>query len=282
MECRKKKANEWRLRLIQELKHDPKAHFVTLTISTENVQALTTTVQEKESIWGYSLDNELAKLSVKRFRERWRKHHRKSPKHWLITELGQTATEHLHLHGFIWTAHPERIEQQWQYGFVFLGKYVGERSANYCVKYFLKSDNKHQSYKPIILASPGIGKHFAESVDAELAKYTGPESTREYAVTRTGHKIYLPKYYRNKLYTEEQREKLWIAKLNSTNVWVGGRRISTAEGHSDYLQALGAAQAKNRRLGYGPTRQDEETDNLENTKREQQQKKRLANIKTTQ
>ena len=41
---------------------------------------------------------------IKAYIERWRKEFKRSVRHWLITELGQTNTEHLHIHGIIWTA----------------------------------------------------------------------------------------------------------------------------------------------------------------------------------
>ena len=35
----------------------------------------------------------------------------------------------------------------------------------------------------------------------------------------------LPIYYRNLIYTEEEREKLWIEKLNKGERWIGGSCI---------------------------------------------------------
>ena len=37
---------------------------------------------------------------------------------------------------------------------------------------------------------------------------------------KNGAKINLPIYYRNKIYTEEERELLWIQKLNKGEVYV--------------------------------------------------------------
>ena len=36
----------------------------------------------------------------------------------------------------------------------------------------------------------------------------------------------LPMYYRNKIYTEEEREKLWIVKLDKEERWVCGEKVS--------------------------------------------------------
>ena len=42
---------------------------------------------------------------------------------------------------------------------------------------------------------------------------------------RNGAKINLPIYYRNKIYTEKERELLWIQKLNKGEVYVMGEKI---------------------------------------------------------
>lgn len=277
MDCRKAKANAWRIRIIQELKSGEPAHMVTLTLDTENLRALTTTLTGKGFTYGYSLDNALGKLSVKRFRERWRRKYKKSPKHWLITELGQTGTEHLHLHGIIWTAHPERIKEQWGYGFVFVGQYVSERTANYCTKYFMKRDATHPSYVPIVLTSPGIGRRFIGSNDANHARYKGA-STRQYMVTRTGHKIYLPKYYREKIYTDQQREQLWLNTIEKQTACVQGVEYSLSQEHHTYFRALTGARSKNHLLGYTPS--DQNAKDRENIKRQTIQRQRLDNETT--
>jgi hypothetical protein len=43
---------------------------------------------------------------------------------------------------------------------------------------------------------------------------------------KNGAKINLPIYYRNKIYTEEERELLWIQKLNKGEVYVMGEKIN--------------------------------------------------------
>ena len=62
----------------------------------------------------------------------------------------------------------------------------------------------------------------------------------------------LPRYYRNKLYTEEQREQLWINLLDKQIMYVRGEEIdiSTPEGYSEYEQALTYRQKENITLGY--------------------------------
>ena len=62
----------------------------------------------------------------------------------------------------------------------------------------------------------------------------------------------LPIYYRNKIYTEDEREKLWIQKLNKEIRYVLGEKIdvSKKEGQNKYMRKLKAAQNLNTLLGY--------------------------------
>lgn len=248
--------------------------MVTLTLSTESLKTLALTIKDIDSKWGYSLDNDLGNLAIKRFLGRWRKQYGKAPRHWLVSELGKSTTEHLHFHGIIWTDKPKRITDLWAYGFTWIGSYVGERTANYCVKYILKPDPKHPNYRPKLYTSKGIGKNYLQSRDAQNAKYNGKE-TREYATTRTGHKIYLPAYYRNKLYTDQQREQLWIEKLDSEKRTVMGQTVSISRNNAEYLHLLHSAQCKNERLGFSPLNQRTHLKDAENDERAQIQKKRL-------
>lgn len=159
MECRKQKMRNWQVRLSEEIRQNNKCEFVTLTFSDESLRKLRKDVWKKQSnLVGYDLENAIATLAVRRFLERWRKEHKKSVRHWLVTELGTTRTERLHLHGLIWSNDKIKIEKHWKYGIVGFGRYVTERTVNYIVKYVNKGDNVHREYQSIVLTSKGMGK----------------------------------------------------------------------------------------------------------------------------
>jgi len=258
IECRKQKARQWSIRLQEEIRNNKNGKFVTLTYSNESIKELTGAIaKQNEGIIpeGYELDNAIATIGVRRFLERWRKKNKISVKHWLVTELGQGKhkkyqnTENLHLHGIIF-GESEEIIQHWQYGHVYIGSYVNEASANYMTKYINKVDMMHKEYMPKVLTSAGIGKGYTDRLDAKINKYK-EEGTKETYTTREGKKIALPIYYRNKIYTEEEREKLWIEKLDKNVRYVEGRKISMEDGGKVYMKALEEAQKRNKRLGYG-------------------------------
>ena len=159
MECRKQKMRAWQVRLSEELKENNECEFVTLTFSDESLREIRKKVWEQQpSLKGYELDNAIASYAVRHFLERWRKSTGKSVRHWLVTELGTTKTERLHLHGLIWSKDKEMITGKWQYGIVGYGKYVNEKTINYIVKYVNKGDIVHREYQSIVLTSKGMGK----------------------------------------------------------------------------------------------------------------------------
>ena len=171
IECMKQKKRNWQVRLLEEIKHDKTGKFVTLTFSEEALECLSkdVVIKNMDSI----IENEMATLAVRRFLERWRKKHKKSVKHWLITELGHNGTERIHLHGIIFTNEIEDVKNLWKYGHIWVGEYVNEKTINYIVKYCNKLDIQHKGYIPKIMTSAGIGKKFIERIDSRINKFNG-------------------------------------------------------------------------------------------------------------
>lgn len=260
IECCKQKARSWQVRLLEDLKENKNGIFVTLTFNNESIKNLWTEIRKETSLEGYNIDNAIATLAVRRFLERWRKEHKKSLRHWLVTELGHNGTENIHLHGIVYTNEDaEKITKHWQYGYVWKGSeengkiknYVNERTVNYIIKYVTKKDEKHKEYKPIILTSAGIGSNYTKGmIDWKNNKYNGKE-TKEYYKTKAGYKIALPNYWKNKIYTEEEKEKLWIQKIEKQERWVCGERIDISNGDEEYYKLLAYHRRINKKLGYG-------------------------------
>jgi hypothetical protein len=268
IECKKQKAREWSVRLQEEIRHNTNGKFVTLTFSDESIKKLS---KEIKGLSGYDLDNEIATLATRRFLERWRKKYKKSVRHWLVTELGGNGTENIHMHGIIWTNENEKtINEIWKYGFTWVGNknnggYVNERTINYVVKYINKADNKHKEYNSKVLTSAGIGKNYIDRTDAEKNKYN--ENTKETYTTRQGTKLALPIYYRNKIYTEEEREKLWIEKLDKQERYVCGEKVDISKGEEKYNKLVEYYREKNKRLGYGNNEKNWSLKKYENERR---------------
>jgi hypothetical protein len=260
IECKKQKSRAWSVRLQEEIRNSKNGKFVTLSFSDESLYKLyddIITQDKKNNITtlefsNYEMQNRIATLAVRRFLERWRKEFKTSVKHWLVTELGQTKTERIHLHGIIFTDDKITIDKHWKYGNTWIGDYVNEKTVNYIVKYLSKPDLLHEYYNSIVLCSPGIGKHYIDRHDSTLHTYNGLK-TRESYVCRNGVKINLPIYYRNKVYNDDEREALWLHKLDKQERWVLGQKISVKDANEEnnYYIALANAQMLNKRLKYG-------------------------------
>lgn len=265
IECRKQKARGWQLRLLEEVRDKKNGKFITLTFSNASVKEL---IEQKPTknwpsmagLEGYELDNEIATRAVRLWLERWRKKNGTSVRHWLITELGHNGTENIHLHGIVWTDKDwEEIRETWQYGYMWPRKedkeakqrnYVGEQTVNYIIKYITKVDKKHKEYKSKILTSAGIGNKYPETVRAKQHKFNGKETKEEYR-TYSGHKMAMPIYWRNKIYTEKEREELWIKKLDEGKRYVCGEEIDANISEENYYKVLKHYRELNRELGYG-------------------------------
>jgi len=283
MECKKQKSREWQVRLQEEIRENKNGKFVTLTFSDESIKELSKNIK----LEGYELDNEIATKAVRRFLERWRKKYKKSVRHWLVTELGSNGTENIHLHGIIFTNETaETINKIWQYGYTWIGDkstggYVNEKTINYIVKYINKVDTKHKEYNSKILTSAGIGKNYTNRKDSQKNKYNDHE-TKETYTTRQGIKLPLPIYYRNKIYNDDEKEKLWLKKLDEQVRYVNGIKIDISKNEINYYKALKEARQKNKRLGFGNDEKNWNLKRYENERRNLQTLTRIqrANNKT--
>lgn len=254
-ECRRQRANGWMTRIEREiasLEKNVKAYYVTLTFSEESYISLAKKIQSDED---ERQDNNIAKEAVKLFRERWRKKHHKSVRHWLVTELGHQGTERLHLHGYIFTEKdPNEINDIWGYGFTKIFPGNGSIKVRYIMNYVQKNDPDHSDFTQIVLTSPGIGgRDFEASGAATWAKYDG-EKTRDTYRCKDGIIKGLPHYYKNKIYTDEQKEKLWIMKMERHYHYTAGIRVEAWEGKERDLELLQQAREDNRTLGYAEPR----------------------------
>lgn len=272
MECRSQKANQWRIRLLEEVRNNENGKFVTFTFDDKSLRKLEYMLDDNPK--GYDLDNAIAKKGVKLWRERWRKRHGRSPRYWLVSELGQENTERLHLHGIIFDkVGKSEIIDCWQYGHVWIGDYVNDSTVNYSIKYFSKQDEKHKYYKPVILCSNGIGKGYLNRIDSKRNQYK-EEGTKSDYVTRQGIKMNLPIYYRNHIYSDEEREKLWLELLDKEVRYVDRKKIDVSENYDTYFQIREEKRIENERLGYGSPEIDEQRKQYEEDLRELKRKER--------
>ena len=290
IECRRQLSNNWKIRLSEELDSLTREHTQVHAGTREHTHAdarrdlpnlkayyITLTFSEEKLNWyqsiceRYTNINDVVAVAVRHFLERWRRKYTTSLRHWLITELGHENTERIHLHGIVFTTEDKikTLNERWGNGFIRIGQYCNQKTINYIVKYITKIDNDHQEYEPKIFCSAGIGSNYIYTINGrkektdgrgiKFNKYNG-EETREYYLTKKGFKLALPMYYRNYIYTEEEKEKLWIQKLNKQEKYVDKVKyeLKTDEDIKNYLNALKTAQKNNIKNGYGQRKYKEQ------------------------
>ena len=274
IECKKQKARNWQVRLQEDIRVNKNAKFVTYTFSEHELQKLD---NEIKGLSGYARDNEICRLAVRRYTERWRKKYGKTLRHWLVTELGHANTERVHMHGIVWTDKVKDIGDIWKYGRIWIGEYVNAKTINYIVKYVNKVDQQHKTYNSKIFTSQGIGKEYINRRDSKRNKYK-KEKTIETYKTREGVELALPVYYRNKIYNEDERERLWLEKLDKEERYVCGVKVDISQGEDEYYKLLEMMRQKNKRLGYGDDAKNWELKKYENERRNLKKLERLQKL----
>lgn len=251
IECRKRKARDWQIRLLEEIKVSNNAKFVTLTFNEESLYKLIGKTKNVEC-------NATATHAVRLFLERVRKKTGKSIPHLLITELGHTGTERIHLHGILFTNLSNNdIDKLWGYGFVYIGEYCNEKTIAYITKYITKVDIDHKGYRPIILCSRGIGAAYTRR--AQFTKHRfNEEQTKDFYIMPNGTRVANPIYFRNKLYSEQEREILWTYLLDKQIRYVMGQEIDikTEQGYKEYECVRNTWQKINDKMQYGNDTQE--------------------------
>lgn len=202
--CMKRRTSGWSFRLIKEGERSETALFVTLTYDT-NYVPLTKN--------GFMTLN---KRDIQTFMKRLRKESDRKLKYYVCGEYG-SKRDRPHYHMIIFNADVEKIERAWSHykaglGFVPIGSlYVGqvnEASIGYTLKYMQKPGKipKHLNddrQKEFSLMSKGLGQNY---ITNNMIKWHNNDLlNRMYVPMKDGKKIAMPRYYKDKIYTETQK-----------------------------------------------------------------------------
>lgn len=195
--CKLRRVNSWVFRLLQEEKVSISAHFITLTYDTRFVPITTN---------GFMT---LDKGEFPRFMKRLRKlvpH--ATLKYYAVGEYG-TNSKRPHYHAIIFNCpDPKHYVTAWGLGDLHVGDVSGDSIA-YTMKYIDKiTDKKMHSRDDRVpefpLMSKGLGENY---LSEQMVQYHKADLTRLYATKTGGHKIALPKYYRTKIYSDDEQKK---------------------------------------------------------------------------
>lgn len=204
--CKLRRVNTWVFRLLQEEKVSSSAYFVTLTYDTRMVPI---------SDNGFmSLRKNDYQLYMKRLRKLCPD---ETLKYYAVGEYG-TNNNRPHYHAIIFNV-PDIsfFNDAWGLGQIHVGK-VSTDSIAYTMKYIDKPYKKRLHARDdrefeFPLMSKGLGKNYLSD---DIVNYHKADITRLYVTKEGGHKIALPRYYRNKIYTDqEQKQQVKIIQLSA-------------------------------------------------------------------
>lgn len=196
LECLKLRVNSWYVRLMEQKKHAESAYFVTLTYSEENLPFSENGLM--------SLDYRDTQLFWKKIRFARAKTAPKI-KYFLVGEYG-SKTHRPHYHAITFNVSPEEIEKHWTHGQVHVVP-MNEKTTYYTLKYALKRANKWKKnehddrFVEKALMSRGLGLDF---LTENMVKFYHTDVSRP-VIMLGNKKLPLPRYYRDKLFTDAQK-----------------------------------------------------------------------------
>jgi hypothetical protein len=200
--CMKRRTSGWSFRLVKEGDVSNSALFVTLTYDTKYVP-----ITKK----GYLT---LCKDDVQRFFKRLRKLTKEKIKYFIVGEYG-TQKMRPHYHIILFNANREMIARAWakdgrELGSIFIGD-VSEASIGYTLKYMQKpgkipihqNDDRQKEFQ---LMSKGLGKSY---LTQKMIKWHKEDlEQRMYIPMKDGKKIAMPRYYKDKMYSESEKNRI--------------------------------------------------------------------------
>ena len=200
--CKLRRVSDWCIRLAEEDKVSSSAFFVTLTYDTNHVPI---------SPKGYMTLN---KRDVQLWMKRLRKKSNNKLRYYLAGEYGEQKYRP-HYHVILFNLEDkEYIYDTWKLGNVHVGD-VSTNSIAYTAKYIDKEKRipLHQNddrLKEFSHMSTGVGKSYLyktvngkEIPKHEIFNYHKADIENNY-ITSNGYKKPLPRYYRKKIYTEQE------------------------------------------------------------------------------
>lgn len=202
LECRKTRTSHWSSRLIHEERVSSSALFLTLTYDTRNCPI---TSRGFMSVSKRDLQLFFKRLRRAHERDHNGAHNTLSLKYFSVGEYGGRSYRP-HYHVILFNAKLELIQDAWQKGQVHYGKVSGA-SVGYTLKYISKPGriplHKNDDRLPeFALMSKGLGKSFLS--DQMVAWFKADPANRSVIIGPGGEKRSMPRYYKNKVFTETE------------------------------------------------------------------------------
>jgi hypothetical protein len=208
--CKKRRTSGWSFRLVKEGERSKSALFITLTYDTQYVPI---------TPHGYMT---LELKDLQKFFKRLRKLSNEKLKYYAVGEYGSTK-KRPHYHVILFNANKEHIKRAWALNNKLIGTYhignVSNASIGYTLKYMSKSSKipLHQNddrKKEFSVMSKGLGSNYLTK--SMINWHKNSLEQRMYIAIEDGKKIAMPRYYKDKMYNEDEKDKIneYMAKIS--------------------------------------------------------------------
>lgn len=198
--CIARRVSAWSFRLMQQERVSESSQFLTLTYATKHVPI---------TRGGYL---NLEKSDIQKFFKRLRKAHGQKTqgiKYYCAGEYG-SRTKRPHYHVILFNARRDLIQPAWDKGDIHYGDVTGA-SIGYSLKYISKpgvvgkkkGDDRQREFS---LMSKGLGSNYLTK--AMVKWHRSDLKNKMYCQTADNIKIAMPRYYKDKIYSPEQREEI--------------------------------------------------------------------------
>lgn len=191
-----RRVNSWVFRLLQEQKISTSSYFVTLTYDTRTVP-----ITENGFL---TLRKRDFQLYMKRLRKLC---NGITIRYYAVGEYG-SANKRPHYHAIIFNVPADHLfSDAWQLGQVHVGKCTTDSIA-YCMKYIDKPpvERRHSRddrVKEFSLSSTKLGANYLSDA---VIEYHRADLSRLYVTKPGGYRIAMPRYYREKIFTELEKD----------------------------------------------------------------------------
>lgn len=219
LHCIKRRTNAWVFRLMQEDKVSEFSHFVTLTYDTDHVPItkngfMTLVKTVKHINTKGNLVDIPHELSFQSFMKRLRKYESRKLRYYAVGEYGGT-TARPHYHAIIFNVeNPDNYLRAWMrdgksIGTIHVGDVSGD-SIGYTAGYIQKgkivpAHSRDDRLQEFSLMSKGLGKNYLSD---EVKTYHKSNYKNNFLTLEGGVKIPMPKYYRDKIFNDDEKEKI--------------------------------------------------------------------------
>ncbi len=200
LDCLRNKRNEWTFRVTEEQRTSKTSKFITLTYSDDKVPTI---IDEGKTT--------LDKTDLQKFIKKLRYHNSliwpHQVRYYAVGEYG-TTTERPHYHLILFNVHQKvinKLNDIWKKGMADI-KNANPATIRYVTKYLI---NKTGDYdireKPFAIMSknPAIGYNYINRIGQYHAK-----TKNLYVTIPDGNKLPIPRYYKDKLFSRDERAKL--------------------------------------------------------------------------